>query len=182
MPCQWARHLVRDQEVEGSNLFAPTILTRICTLRNYLHSAECQFSRGNKGALRIPILSFQYLRRPGRATKLLCFHTAGGFAPHHLFDLSFGSVRTYRKQTGAIRGHLNPGEPVESPHNGQLVIPNQKGARTNPSVAIVSRWMTIPSAIRDVHEPKSRDDCQKLTKRNGIRCYKLKVYCEVAAL
>ena len=29
--------------------------------------------RGNKGALRIPLRSFQYLRRPRCAAKLLCF-------------------------------------------------------------------------------------------------------------
>ena len=42
------------------------------------------FSRGNKGALRVPILSFQYLRRLGHAAQLLCFHTAGGFESHRL--------------------------------------------------------------------------------------------------
>src|SRR6267142_4168391 len=62
---------------------------------------------GNKGALRIPSLSFQLLRRPGCTAKLLCFHIAGGFAPHRLFDLTFGSVRTYIERTGAIRGQLN---------------------------------------------------------------------------
>jgi len=39
------------------------------------------FLGGNKGALRIPLLSFQYLRRPGRTAKLLCFHIVGGFDP-----------------------------------------------------------------------------------------------------
>src|SRR6266481_9855529 len=38
-----------------------------------------EFLRGNKGAIRIPFLSFQFLRRPGCTAKLLCFHTAGGF-------------------------------------------------------------------------------------------------------
>ena len=45
---------------------------------------------GNKGALRVPFLSFQFLRRPGRTAKLLCFHTVGGFDPDrpfcHLYD------------------------------------------------------------------------------------------------
>ena len=40
--------------------------------------------RGIKGALRIPLLSFQYFRRPGGAAQLLCFHTAGGFESHRL--------------------------------------------------------------------------------------------------
>src|SRR6266852_3091945 len=43
---------------------------------------------GIKGALRIPFLSFQYLRRPGRTAKLLCFHTAGGFESHRLHQLT----------------------------------------------------------------------------------------------
>jgi hypothetical protein len=37
-----------------------------------------------------PVLcTLNYLRRPGRTAKLLCIHTAGGFAPHRLFDLTF---------------------------------------------------------------------------------------------
>jgi hypothetical protein len=39
---------------------------------------------GNKGAIRIPSLSFQYLRRSGCAAKLLYFPTAGGFESHPL--------------------------------------------------------------------------------------------------
>jgi hypothetical protein len=46
-----------------------------------------EFLRGSKGALRIPSLSFQYLRRPGRTAKLLCFHTAGGFESHRLHQI-----------------------------------------------------------------------------------------------
>src|SRR6266852_6589551 len=42
---------------------------------------------GIKGALRIPFLSFQFLRRPGRTAKLLCFHTAGGFESHRLHQI-----------------------------------------------------------------------------------------------
>src|SRR6266481_98166 len=34
---------------------------------------------GTKGALRIPSLSFQYLRRPGCTAKLLCFLVADGY-------------------------------------------------------------------------------------------------------
>jgi hypothetical protein len=40
------------------------------------------------GALRIPFLSFQFLRRPGRTAKLLCFHTIGGFDPHRPYQKS----------------------------------------------------------------------------------------------
>jgi len=49
-----------------------------------------EFLRCIQGALRIPSLSFQYLRRPGRTAKLLCFHIAGElgeFAPHRLDHL-----------------------------------------------------------------------------------------------
>jgi hypothetical protein len=63
-------------------------------------------SGGNKGAVRIPFLSFQYLRRPGRTAKLLCFHTAGGFAPHRLDHPMICSVSIYGKYSGAIRGNL----------------------------------------------------------------------------
>src|SRR5712692_7422882 len=41
-----------------------------------------EFFGGIKGALRIPSLSFQYLRRPGCTAKLVCFDTIGGFDPH----------------------------------------------------------------------------------------------------
>src|SRR6266481_52145 len=47
--------------------------------------------RGNKGALRIPFLSFQFLRRPGCIAKLLCFHTAGGFESHRLHQTKYYS-------------------------------------------------------------------------------------------
>jgi Adenylylsulphate kinase len=39
---------------------------------------------------------------------LILFHTAGGFAPHRLVNLTFGLVGTYKERTGAIRGQLNP--------------------------------------------------------------------------
>src|SRR6266404_9511464 len=42
---------------------------------------------GITGALRIPSLSFQYLRRPGCTAKLLSFHIAGGFESHRLHQL-----------------------------------------------------------------------------------------------
>ena len=48
------------------------------------------FSGGNKGALRIPSLSFQYPRRPGCTAKLLCFLIAGRFESHRLHQC-FGS-------------------------------------------------------------------------------------------
>ena len=49
------------------------------------------FLGGNKGALRIPFLSFQYLRRPGCAAQLLCFHIAGGFESHRLHQTEYYS-------------------------------------------------------------------------------------------
>jgi hypothetical protein len=38
-----------------------------------LGAEDDEFFRGSKGAQRIPSLSFQFLRRPGRTTKLLYF-------------------------------------------------------------------------------------------------------------
>src|SRR5882762_5144105 len=52
-----------------------------------LRELAYKFLRGNKGALRIPFLSFQYLRRPGCTAKLLCFQIAGGFESHRLHHL-----------------------------------------------------------------------------------------------
>ena len=43
---------------------------------------------GNKGALRVPLHSFQYLRRPGCAAKLLCYHIVGEFESHRLHHLT----------------------------------------------------------------------------------------------
>src|SRR5713226_5747956 len=45
-----------------------------------------EFLRGNKGALRIPSLSFQYLRRPGCTAKLLCFQYSSSFDPHRPYQ------------------------------------------------------------------------------------------------
>ena len=45
----------------------------------HIRSREPCDPRGNKGALRIPFLSFQFPRRPECAAKLLCFHIIGGF-------------------------------------------------------------------------------------------------------
>ncbi len=63
------------------------------------------FFRGNKGALRIPLLSFQYLRRPGCTAQLLCFQTVWRIripsAPPTLFFFS----TTYNNFRGALRGH-----------------------------------------------------------------------------
>src|SRR6266481_3630428 len=45
-----------------------------------------EFLRGIKGALRVPSVSFQFLRRPGCTAKLLCFRFAGGFDPHRPYQ------------------------------------------------------------------------------------------------
>src|SRR5712664_1854790 len=50
--------------------------------------ATANFFRGIKGALRIPLLSFQFLRRSGCTAKLLCFHIAGGFESHRLHQMT----------------------------------------------------------------------------------------------
>src|SRR5882762_11413242 len=77
---------------------------RISDGTDVMQASPYIFSGGNKGALRIPSLSFQLLRRPGCTAKLLCFQYIGGFAPHrpcHL--LSFFSIRCQDFQ-GALRG------------------------------------------------------------------------------
>ena len=66
-----------------------------------LHS---RFFRGNKGALGIPFLSFQYLRRPGCTAKLLCFQYIGGFEPHRLRELSLLFSMRYEDSRGALKG------------------------------------------------------------------------------
>ena len=66
---------------------------------------HCRFLRGNKGALRIPVLSFPYLRRPGCTAKLLCFQYSNSFDPHCLSQLllSFQCVTEFLKGTkGAL--------------------------------------------------------------------------------
>src|SRR5438309_9492537 len=52
---------------------------------------------GNKGALTIPFLSFQYLRRPRRAAKLLCFHIVGGFDPHRPYHLNCNCFKRLKR-------------------------------------------------------------------------------------
>src|SRR5271157_2669572 len=56
------------------------------------------FSGGNKGALRIPSLSFQYPRRPGCTAKLLCFLIAGRFESHRLHQGFLGPTRRHGLQ------------------------------------------------------------------------------------
>jgi hypothetical protein len=60
-----AFHL-RDQEVGRSSALAPTILRESCALELI---EPTRIRGGNKGALKIPSLSFQYLRRPGCAVQ-----------------------------------------------------------------------------------------------------------------
>jgi hypothetical protein len=54
-----------------------------------ISDSQLTFFRGTKGAVRIPSLSFQYLRRPGRTAKLLYFLTGGGFESQRLHQLCF---------------------------------------------------------------------------------------------
>ena len=71
------------------------------TINRFQH----QFPRGNKGAVRISSLSFQYLRRPGCTAKLLCFQYSSSFDPHCLWKLSlcFQCVTKFLKGTkGAL--------------------------------------------------------------------------------
>jgi hypothetical protein len=55
-------------------------------LENQTVGDTWNFPGAIRGALRIPILSFQYLRRPGCSAKLLCFHIVGGFDPHRPYQ------------------------------------------------------------------------------------------------
>src|SRR6266478_3857937 len=63
---------------------------------------------GNKGALRIPSLSFQYLRRPGCTAKLLCFQYSSSFDPHRPYQLSPSLYRTCEFREAA-KGSNKPG-------------------------------------------------------------------------
>ena|SRR6266851_5666740 len=72
------------------------------------HGFSIRQFRGNKGALRIPSLSFQYLRRPGCTAKLLCFHIAGGFDPHRPYQFSYSIHRTW-ENCEAAKGSINSG-------------------------------------------------------------------------
>ena len=60
------------------------------------------FPGGNKGAVRIPLYSFQYPRRPGCTAKLLCFHIISGFESHRLHQLRFLFSTTYIKFQGSL--------------------------------------------------------------------------------
>jgi hypothetical protein len=56
-------------------------------LDELFYQIKGDFFRGNKGALSVPFLSFQILRRPGRAAKLLCFHQVNSFDPDRPFAI-----------------------------------------------------------------------------------------------
>src|SRR5215813_15653431 len=57
-----------------------------------------KFGGGNKGALRIPRVSFRLLRRPSCATKLPYFHAASGFESHPLRHCFQCTVRRHPLQ------------------------------------------------------------------------------------
>src|SRR6266852_1009865 len=82
LPPTWVRK--RTYAAVSGNPCDPVQIDEKFKLEERPAKFSVNFFRGIKGALRIPLLSFQYLRRPGCAAQLLCFHTAGGFAPHRL--------------------------------------------------------------------------------------------------
>ena len=66
-----------------------------------LDANSSTLSGGNKGALIVPLLSFQYHRRPERAARLLCFHAVGGFESHPLRQ-RFSSILRVINLLGAV--------------------------------------------------------------------------------
>jgi hypothetical protein len=89
-----SRFLPFDELLESYVAFLGTVSA--CLIGDERHIPIMKILGGNKGALRVPILSFQYLRRPGRTSKLLCFHTVGSFESHRLPQLFLGeSGRTH---------------------------------------------------------------------------------------
>jgi hypothetical protein len=88
------------QESGLTRLFTGTASYTICgvksraaLLMNRWRNEE--FLRGIKGATRIPSLSFQSLRRPGCAAKLLCFLNAGEFESHRLHQKNSFGIRIF---------------------------------------------------------------------------------------
>lgn len=76
---------------------------------NRCHAQQRLPFGGIKGALRIPLHSFQLLRRPSCAAKLLCFHIAGGFESHPLRQLFFQPPTEFPKGSfQKHRGRLAP--------------------------------------------------------------------------
>src|SRR5215471_3998526 len=63
-------------------------------------------SRGNKGALRIPLHSFQCFRRPGCSAKLLCFQRSSIFDPHRPYQIAFEFKEI--RILGGNKGALSP--------------------------------------------------------------------------
>src|SRR5215475_4118529 len=63
-------------------------------------------SRGNKGALRIPLHSFQCFRRPGCSAKLLCFQRSSIFDAHRPYQIAFEFKEI--RILGGNKGALSP--------------------------------------------------------------------------
>src|ERR1700745_1735185 len=90
--------------------------------------------RGNKGALRVPLLSFQYLRRPRCAAKLLCYHIVGEFESHRL------QVRGLRKgEIAGLRWEDYTGQELKVQRSMWNGIINEP--KTKASGAAVTRWV-----------------------------------------
>jgi len=83
----WTRHPFDLAQID--EMFAPYHAVGAARANEMSTRFTANFLGGNKGALRIPSLSFQYLRRPGRTAKLLCFHTVGAFDPHRPYQIFF---------------------------------------------------------------------------------------------
>jgi hypothetical protein len=78
------------QHFQGRRLAIVFCAFLVCPIaRDILtHGNSSLIFGGNKGAIRIPFLSFQFLRRPGCTAKLLCFHITSGFDPHRPYQTS----------------------------------------------------------------------------------------------
>ena len=90
-PHRWGPNAIAAER--GSYSLRRAVLQRklcdLVPLFNMNRRRNEEFLRGIKGAIRIPLRSFQYLRRPGCTAKLLCLPIASGFESHRLHQLSF---------------------------------------------------------------------------------------------
>ena len=121
--------------------------------------------RGNKGALRVPLLSFQYLRRPRCAAKLLCYHIVSEFESHRLHQnqaAQRASLKTLSKRilvasvslvalayfgdylSVRIRMmHLKPADPFESLKGLRVLAIPEKNGKTEYEVDAQNPEQTV---------------------------------------
>ena len=117
---------------------------------------------GIQGAIRIPFLSFQFLRRPGCTAKLLCYHIAGGFESYRLHQHDVISLKTLSKRILAaavsllalvyfgdylsvrIRMmHPKPADPFESMKSLRVLAIPEKNGKTEYEVDAQNPEQTV---------------------------------------